>query len=105
MLAAYPDDICCVEKLRNVLTQWNKTNTFGPKIGSFPKAKISWLIVNPEEYETAKVILKDTKLNITNIGKRNLGAVGGTSEIPKFYSQAACCAFLPGFRQKISYII
>ena len=52
-----------------------------------------------------KVILKDTKLNITNIGKRNLGAVGGTSEIPKFYSQAACCAFLPGFRQKISYII
>lgn len=67
-------------KLRNILAWWNKTNTFGPKIESFPKAKVSWLIVNPEKYETAKLILKDTKLNITDIGKRNLGAVVGTKE-------------------------
>ena len=72
-------------KLRNILAWWNKTNTFGPKIESFPKAKVSRLIVNPEKYETAKLILKDTTLNIADIGKRNLGAVVGTKEYKNEY--------------------
>ena len=44
---AYADDISCVGKLRNMLTWWNKLNTFGPKLGYFPKANKSWLIVKP----------------------------------------------------------
>ena len=56
--AAYADDISCVGKLRNMLTWWNKRNTFGPKLGYFPKANKSWLIVKPEKYETAKVYSK-----------------------------------------------
>ena len=113
--AAYADDISCVGKLRNILTWWNKLNTFGPKLEYFPKAKKSWLIVKPEKYETAKGIFKDTNLNITNEGKRHLGAVVGTEEfkkeyvimrvnewvtdlklltkIAKFYPQVAYCAF------------
>ena len=125
--AAYADDISCVGKLRNILTWWNKLNTFGPKLGYFPKANKSWLIVKPEKYETAKVIFKDTNLNITNEGKRHLGAVVGTGEfrkeyvimrvnewvtelklltkIAKFYPQAAYCAFTSGLRKKFKSVI
>ena len=48
--AAYADDISCVGKLRNILIWWNKLNTFSPKIGYFPKANKSWLIMKPEKY-------------------------------------------------------
>ena len=124
---AYADDISCVGKLRNVLASWNKLNTFGPKMGYFPKANKSWLIVKPDKYKTAKRIFKDTNLNITNESKRHLGTVVGTEEvrkervvmrvnewvaeltlltkIAKFYPQAAYCAFRSGFRQKFNYII
>ena len=76
--AAYADDISCVEILRNILTWWSKLNTFVPKIGYFPKADKSWLIVKPGKYEAAKSIFKDTSFNITNDGKRHIGAVVGT---------------------------
>ena len=76
--AAYADDISCVEILRNILTWWSKLNTFFPKIGYFPKADKSWLIVKPGKYEAAKSIFKDTSFNITNDGKRHIGAVVGT---------------------------
>ena len=33
-------------------------------MGYFPKANKSWLIVNPDKYETAKCIFKDRNLNI-----------------------------------------
>ena len=123
----YADDISCVGKLRNILTWWNKLNTFGAKMGYFPKANRSWLIVKPEKYETAKGIFKDTNLNITNKGKKHLGAGVGTEEfrkeyaimsvnewvaelklltkIAKFYSQATYCTFTSGFRQKFNYVI
>ena len=123
----YPDDINYVGKLRNILTWWNKLNTFGAKMGYFPKTNESWLIVKPENYETAKGIFKDTNLNITNKGNKHLGAVVGTEEfkkeyaimsinewvaelklltkIAKFYSQATYCTFKSGFRQKFNYVI
>ena len=72
-------------------------------------------------------IFKDTNLNITNEGKRHLGAVVGMEEfrkeyvtmsvnkwvaelkllstIAKFSLQAAYCAFTSGFRQKFNYVI
>ena len=74
----YADDIRCVGKLRKVLAWWNKLNTFGPKIGYFPKVNKSWLIVKPEKYETAKGMFKDTNLNVTNESKRHLGSGVGT---------------------------
>ena len=74
-----------------------------------------------------KVIFQDTNLNITNEGKRHLGAVVGTEEyrkeyvimrvnewvaklkpltkIAKFYQEAAYCVFTWGFRQKFNYVI
>ena len=76
----YADDISCVGKLRNIVTWWNKLNTFGAKMGYFPKASRSWLIAKPEKYETAKGIFRDTNLNITSKGKKHLGAVVGTEE-------------------------
>ena len=96
-------------------------------MGYFIKANKSWLIVKPEKYEAAKGIFKDTNLNITNEGKRYLGAVLVTEEfrkkymimrvnqwvtelklptnIAKFYPQGAYCAFTSGFRQKFNYVI
>ena len=56
----YADDISCEGKLRNILICWNKLNTFGQKIGYFPKANKWWLIVKQEKCETAKAIFKDT---------------------------------------------
>ena len=116
-----------IGKLRNILTWWNKLNTFGPKMEYFPKANKSWLFVKPEKYETVKDIFKDTNLNITNEGKRHPGAVVGTGEfrkkyvimrinewvaelklltkITKFYPQAVYCTFTPGFRRKLKYVI
>ena len=70
--AAYADVISCVEKLRNILT------SFGQKIGYFPKANKSWLIVKPGKYEAAKSIFKHTSFDIANDGKRHIGAVVGT---------------------------
>ena len=55
-----------------MLTWWNKLNTFILKFVYFPKVKKSWLIVKPEKQETAKVIFKDTRLNITNESKDTL---------------------------------
>ena len=125
--AAYADNISCVAKLRNILTWWNKLNNFSAKIGYFPKANKSWLIVKPEKCETAKGIFQDTNLNITNEGKKHLGTVVGTEEfrkeyvimrvnewkaklkllskIAKPYPQAVDCAFTSGFRQKFNYVI
>ena len=80
---AYADEISCVRKLRNILTWWNKLYTFSPKTGYFLKTNKSWLIVNPEKYETAKGIFKDTNLNITNEGKRHLGAAVVTGGVQK----------------------
>ena len=118
--AAYADDIRCVGKLRGILTWWKKLNTFGPKIGYFPKSNKSWLIVKPEKYETAIGIFKDTNLNITNESKRHLGALVGAEDfrkeyvimrankeltklkllakIAKFYPQATYCAFTSSSR-------
>ena len=69
---AYADDVTCVGELKNMLTWWNKLNTFVLKFVYFPKVKKSWLIVKPEKQETAKVIFKDTRLNITNESKDTL---------------------------------
>ena len=51
----------------------------------YSKVNKSWLIVKPEEYETARGIFKDTNLNITNESKRHLGAVVGTEQFRKEY--------------------
>ena len=126
--AAYADNISCVEKLRNILTWWDKLNIFGPKIRYFPVANKQWLILQAKKVnEIVKRIFKDTNLNITNKGKRHLGEVVGMEElrkeyvimrvnelvtklklqtkIYKFYPQAAYCAFISGFSQKFNYII
>ena len=109
--AAYADAISCVGKRRNILTWWNKLNTFGPNVGYFPKANKSWLIVKSEKYETAKGIFKDTNLNITNEGKRHLGAVVGTEEFRKEYvimgvnEWVAELKLLTKIRQKFNYVI
>ena len=111
--AAYADDISCVGALKNILTRWNKLNTFGAKMEYFPKANKSWLIVKPEKYEAAKGIFKGVNLNITNEGKKHL-AVGieefrkecdyesnrikVTDKNTKFCPQAAHCAFTSGSR-------
>ena len=81
--SAYADDIICVGRLRNILTWWNKRNTFGPKIEYFPKPSKSCLIEKPEKYQISKRIFKDTNLNITNESKRHLGAVVDTEEFRK----------------------
>ena len=59
--ATHADDISYIGILKNLLTWWNKLNTFGPKTGYFPKAKICQIILKPEKYETVEGIFKDEK--------------------------------------------
>ena len=82
--------------------------------------------MKPEKYETTKFIFKDTSLNISNKGRRDLDAVIGRGEFRKkyvimrvnewvtkiklltknttFYPQASYCAFTSGLRLKFNYI-
>ena len=81
--ATYTYDISYIGILKDILTWWNKLNTFGLKTGYFLKVKMLRLTVKPEKYETAEGIFKDAKLNIFNGGKNYLGAVSGTKEYRK----------------------
>ena len=125
--SAYADDLSCAGKIKNLLIWWNILSTTGPKIGYFPKASKSWLIVKPEKYELAKSIFRETSINITIEGKRHLGAVIGSDEFKKsyvdekvsswvneltmlskiaqFYPQSAYCAYTSGFCHKFNYIM
>ena len=57
----------------------------GPKFSYFPEPAKSWLITKPETHAIGKELFKDTKIKITNSGKRFLGSVIGTFTFKKQY--------------------
>ncbi|KAG1654810.1 Down syndrome cell adhesion molecule-like protein Dscam2 [Nymphon striatum] len=125
--AAYADDLVSAGKLKSLLAWWVGLLRVAPKAGYYPKPSKSWLIVKPEKYELAKMIFKNTNINITSQGQRHLGAAIGSVEFRKsfvqdkvndwmhqlrilskiacYYPQAAYCAFTAGFRQKFNYTL
>ena len=76
---AYADDIGAIGKLKALLIWWTMLMKLSPNIGYYPKAEKSWLVVKPEKLQLAKVMFAGTKINVTDQGKKHLGASIGSS--------------------------
>ena len=51
----------------------------GPQYGYFPNASIkTWMVVKKKNFEEAQAVYEGTGVNVTQEGKRNLGATLGT---------------------------
>ena len=126
-MVAFADDFSAVGKLKSLLQWWTTFLQVGPKFGYFPEPTKSWLIAKSETHTIRKKIFKDTKVKITNSGKRFLGSVIGIftfkkkyideivsqwiskievlSQIAKVEPQAAYCCFTTGFKHKVTYLM
>ena len=126
-MVAFADDFSAVGKLKSLLQWWTTFLQVGPKFGYFPEPTKSWLIAKSETHTIRKKFFKDTKVKITNSGKRFLGSVIGIftfkkkyideivsqwiskievlSQIAKVEPQAAYCCFATGFKHKLTYLM
>ena len=124
---AFADDISGIGKLIFLRIWWDLINKYGPLLGYYPKATKSWLIVKPEYLESAKEMFKGTGINITDHGRKHLGAVIGSEEYKREYirdkveegvasieklmviartqPQAAYSCFVKGFVHKFTYFM
>lgn len=124
---AYADDIGAGSRLHNLRCWWDSIADNGPKLGYYPKASKSWLVVKKEKFEEATLVFEGTGVNITTEGRKYLGGFVGTEEgsekyvkslmkdwldelerlskIAKSEPQAAYSAFTAGFRHKVTYFI
>ena len=82
---AFADDISGVGKLLFLRVWWDLVNKYGPLMGYYPKASKSWLIVKPGILDSAKEMFNGTGINITDQGRKHLGAVIGSAEYKKDY--------------------
>ena len=121
---AYADDIGGGAKLRSLKNWWDRIGEFGPKIGYFPKACKSWLVVKEDKLQEAEEIFAGTEIKITAEGRRySCGFVGTEAGAHKYVGelleewleelknlttiartepQAAYAAFTSGFKHKIT---
>ena len=126
-IVTFSDDFSAAATLKSLLQWWTTLLEVGPKLGYYPEPAKSWLITKPETHATGKQLFKDTKVKITNSGKRFLGSVIGTftfkrqyaneivsqwiseikvlSQIDKVEPQTAYCGFTTGFKHKVTYLM
>ena len=76
-MVAFADDFGVAGELKSLLQWWATLLKVGPKFSYFPEPAKSWLITKPETHAIGKELFKDTKVKITNSGKRFLGSVIG----------------------------
>ena len=84
-MVAFADDFGVAGELKSLLQWWATLLKVGPKFSYFPEPAKSWLITKPETHAIGKELFKDTKIKITNSGKRFLGSVIGTFTFKKQY--------------------
>ena len=84
-MVAFADDFSAVGKLKSLLQWWTTLLQVGPKFGYFPEPTKSWLIAKSETHTIRKNFFKETKVKITNSGKRFLGSVIGIFTFKKQY--------------------
>jgi len=122
---AFADDLLGAGKLISLREYWNRLFADGPRLGYYPNASKTWLVVKPEVYELAKEIFADTTINVTCEGRKYLGGFIGTNQARDVYTndlvsnwslqlenlckiaksepQAAFNGFCKGFRHKLTY--
>ena len=124
---AFADDISGVGKLLFLRVWWDLVNKYGPLLGYFPKASKSWLTVKPDHLDSARKMFNGTGINITDHGRKHLGAVIGSVRykeeymqekveewvssvrrltlIAKTQPQAAYSCYVKGFSHKFTYFM
>ena len=124
---AFADDISGVGKLIFLRVWWDLINKYGPLLGYFPKASKSWLTVKTEHLNSAEEMFQGTGINITDHGRKHLGAVIGSimykeeyvreiveewktsikklTNIAKTQPQAAYSCYVKGFMHKFTYFM
>ena len=124
-VVAYADDFSAAGSVENLVYWWQTLCDLGPKFGYYPQASKSWLIVKPTVMTKAKRMFEGTHIQITQNGKRHLGAIVGSlayrneflsekvnrwyneirllSEIARIEPQAAYSCFVSGYKHKFTY--
>ena len=104
-----------------------RVQEFGPRLGYYPNAGKSWLVVKGEVEGLAKIVFDGTGIQITADGRRYLGSFIGSGEgkvqyveekidewcsqlkvlskIGKSEPHAAYTAFVSGFRHRLTYYL
>ena len=87
MQAWYADDSAAAGMLRKLREWWDLLAVNGPKLGYFPKAVKTVLILKDKSLlPAAKVLFGDTGIEISCDGERHLGAVIGCKEARETYT-------------------
>jgi hypothetical protein len=124
---AFADDLSGAGNLTHLRTWWDNIATLGPKLGYYPNALKSWLVVKSEAEDEAQQVFADTNIKITTEGRKYLGGFIGSedgqskyveglvdtwcdqltllSKIARSEPQAAYAVFTSGFRHKLTYYI
>ena len=78
MKAGYADDRDTLGKLRELAPWWKKLKEEGPKVGFYPEASKTWLLVKPEHKAEGKESI--SHVNISTEGRPFLGSFIGNHE-------------------------
>jgi hypothetical protein len=77
--AWYADDSQAVGRLDDLRRWWDLLVLHGPKFGYYPKPSKCHLVVKPHLRDKSEYMFEGTGVNITDGGKRDLGAAMGSS--------------------------
>ena len=124
---AYADDFSAAGKLDDLRKWWDTLTIIRPKFGYYPEPTKTWLVIKPYASQQTNEIFFRTKIKITSKGHRYLGGTVGTEEFKDIYMekkvlewtnqlevlskiaavepQAAYCAFVGGFKHKVTYTV
>ena len=75
---AFADDLSGAGKLIHVRSWWDNIVAHGPRLGYYPRADKSWLIVKPHLEDAAKEIFAGTDVRISTSGHKYLGGYIGS---------------------------
>ena len=124
---AYTDDFSAPGKLDDIRKWWDTLTILRPKFVYYPEPTKTWLAIKPYASQQTNEIFSKAKIKVTSEGHRYLGGTVGTEDFKDIYMeekvmewikqfevlikiaavepQAAYCAFVGGFKHKVSYTI
>ena len=124
---AFADDFTVAVKMPEIKCFWNEIMSSGPKYGYFTKAEKSYLTVKDIHLAGANEQFSNTEIRVPSTGQRHLGAVIGSqtfkedyvnckiddlvnqlkllSKIAQIEPQSAYCAFVTGYKSKLSFLL
>ena len=125
--AWYADDATAGGTLTSLRGWWDRLQALGPQFGYQPNPSKTWLVVKPDNAQTAEECFQHTGIKVTTQGARILGAALGVrpfvekfvrdrvacwvtevknlSVIAKTHPQAAYAVFTHGLSSKWSFLM